>query len=75
LELAEKVKLKVKVKVTLEQAVKSQRGSRGIALFVLQPRRCKGVATQCHAPAALPLVKTRYPLYRRLGGPGAGLYE
>ena len=22
-----------------------------------------------HAPAALPLGKTRYPLYRRLGGP------
>ena len=24
---------------------------------------------QCHAPAALPQRKTRYPLYRRLGGP------
>ena len=24
---------------------------------------------QHHAPAALPPVKTRYPLYRRLGGP------
>jgi hypothetical protein len=24
---------------------------------------------QCHAPAGLPAVKTRYPLYRRLGGP------
>ena len=24
---------------------------------------------QRHAPAALPLWKTRYPLYRRLGGP------
>jgi hypothetical protein len=24
---------------------------------------------QHHAPAALPLGKTRYPLYRRLGGP------
>ena len=23
---------------------------------------------QCHAPAALPPAKTRYPLYRRLGG-------
>jgi hypothetical protein len=27
------------------------------------------VGGQRHAPAALPLVKTRYPLYRRLGGP------
>ena len=25
--------------------------------------------TQRHAPAALPPGKTRYPLYRRLGGP------
>jgi hypothetical protein len=28
-----------------------------------------GVGGQCHASAALPMVKTRYPLYRRLGGP------
>ena len=27
------------------------------------------VSGQRHAPAALPLTKTRYPLYRRLGGP------
>jgi len=27
------------------------------------------VGRQRHAPAALPPVKTRYPLYRRLGGP------
>ena len=27
------------------------------------------VGDQRHAPAALPPVKTRYPLYRRLGGP------
>ena len=27
------------------------------------------VGGQCHAPAALPPGKTRYPLYRRLGGP------
>ena len=26
------------------------------------------VGGQCHAPAALPPGKTRYPLYRRLGG-------
>jgi len=29
----------VKVKVTLEQATKAQRGSRGIALLFLQPQR------------------------------------
>jgi hypothetical protein len=28
-----------------------------------------GVGGQRHAPAALPPVKRRYPLYRRLGGP------
>jgi hypothetical protein len=28
-----------------------------------------GVGDERHAPAALPLAKTRYPLYRRLGGP------
>jgi hypothetical protein len=61
--------VKVKVKVTLEQAMKARRGSRGIALFVLQPRRCRGVVGQRQAPTALPLVKTRCPLYRRLGGP------
>ena len=28
-----------------------------------------GVGGQSHAPAALPPGKTRYPMYRRLGGP------
>ena len=28
-----------------------------------------GLGGQRHAPAALPPEKTRYPLYRRLGGP------
>ena len=28
-----------------------------------------GVGVQRHAPAALPPGKTRYPLYRRMGGP------
>ena len=28
-----------------------------------------GVGSQRHAPAALPPGKTRYPFYRRLGGP------
>jgi hypothetical protein len=29
-----------------------------------------GYGGQRHAPAALPLRKARYPLYRRLGAPG-----
>jgi hypothetical protein len=48
--------LQVKVKVTLEQAMKAQRGSRGIS-------------GQRHAPAALPPGMNRYPLYRRLSRP------
>jgi len=59
----------VKAKFTLEQATQAQRGSRCIALLVLQPLRWMGVGGQRHAPAALPPAKTRYPLCRRLGGP------
>jgi hypothetical protein len=33
----------------------------------------EGVGGQRHAPATLPPGKTPYPLYRRLGGPQAGL--
>ena len=48
------IHIKVKEKFTLEQAMKAQRGSRGIALLFLQPWRYMGVGGQCHAPAALP---------------------
>ena len=61
--------VKVKVKFSPEQATKAQRGSRCIALLFLQPRRYMGVGGQRYALAPLPPVKTRYPLYRRLGGP------
>jgi hypothetical protein len=44
--------VKVKVKVTLEQATKAQRESRGIVLLFLSPRRYMGVGGR-HAPAAL----------------------
>ena len=57
----------VKVKVTLEQAMKAQRGSRGTALLFLWHYMGLGYR---HVPAALlPRKETRYPLYRRLGGP------
>jgi len=58
------VKVKVKVKFT-----KAQRGSRGIALLFLEPGRYMGTGGHRHAPAVLPPENTRYPLYRRLGGP------
>ena len=58
-----------KVKVSQELATKAQRGSRCIAVLFLQPRCLLGVDGQHHSPTALPQGKTRYPLYRRLGGP------
>ena len=58
----------VKVKVNLEQATKAQRGSRGLALLFLQIRHQRGEGCHCHSPVALPPGKTRYQLYRRLGG-------
>ena len=66
---------KVKVKCTLVQALRlctgrtAHRVSRGIALLIHDQRHQKGVRGQRHVPAALyPPGKTRYPLYRRLGG-------
>jgi hypothetical protein len=43
-------------------------GSRGVALLFLDLGARRG-GCQHHAPAALPPGRTRYPLYRRLGGP------
>jgi hypothetical protein len=42
--------------------------SRGIAILSYWTSELEGVRCQRHAPAALPPGKTRYPLYRRLGG-------
>jgi len=46
-----------KKKITLEQAIKAQSGSRGIAQIFLPPRRNIVASVQRHAPAALPPVK------------------
>jgi hypothetical protein len=56
----------VKVQSTPEQAMKGEcRYSSTLSLtWALD-----GMGGQRHAPAALPPGKTRYPLYRRLGGP------
>ena len=51
---------KVKVKVTVEQVTKAQRGSRDISTLSLNSA-LDGVGCQRHASAALPLGKTRYP--------------
>jgi len=48
----------------------AQRVGRAIALLFHDRGTRRGVSGQQHAPAALyPREKTRYPLYRRLGGP------
>ena len=57
----------VKVKFTLEKGTKVQRGYRYSSVLSLTSA-LDGVRGQHHAPAALPPGKTRYPLYRRLGG-------
>ena len=65
----------VKVKCTLLQALRfcigrtSHRGSRGIALLFLYHGTRRGEESASHPGRSLPPRKTRYPLYRRLGGP------
>jgi len=58
-----------RVKFTLEEDTKAQKGSRCIALLFLQLRANGGVGGQGHVPAVLPPGKSRYALYRRMGGP------
>ena len=56
------------VKFTVEQVTKAQGGvDVGSTLSLTSP--LDGVGGHRHALAALPPGKTRYPLYRRLGGP------
>jgi hypothetical protein len=60
----------VKVKFTLEQGTKAQRGSRGIALlFYLTLALDRGGWSTPRPGRFTPGKETRYPLYRRLGGP------
>jgi hypothetical protein len=65
-------KVKIKVKFTLEQAKKAQRGVE-VSYTLSLTSALDGVCGQRHVPAALPPGKTSYPLYRRLGGPRAYL--
>ena len=64
-----------KVKVTLVQALRlctgrtAHRGSRGIALPFHDHGTIKGWGSASSSGSSLPPGKTRYPLYRRLGGP------
>jgi len=49
--------------------------SRGIVLLFLDHGTRRGEESASRPGRSLPLRKTRYPLYRRLGGPRAGLYR
>ena len=62
----------VKVTFTLEQAMKAQKGRRGIALLCLSSRRKMGVGDQRQAPAALPPGDS-VPTVGGWVGPRAGL--
>ena len=65
---------KVKLKCTLVQSLRfsagraAHRGSRGIALLFLDRGTCRGEGSASRRGRSLPPGKTRYPLYRRLGG-------
>jgi hypothetical protein len=50
------------------QAIKALDGEKKYSSTHSLPRRQEGMGGQHHALAALPPGKTRYPLYRRLGG-------
>jgi hypothetical protein len=69
------VRVHVKVKVTLVQALmlctgrRAYRRSRGIALFFLDHGTRRGGGSASRPGRYLTPGKTRYPLYRRLGGP------
>jgi hypothetical protein len=54
---------------SLYQAYMSYSLCRGIALLFLKLGTGRRWCGQHHAPADLPLVKTRYPLYKKLCGP------
>ena len=70
-----KINVKVKVKVTLVQALKlctgrtAYRGSRGIALPFHEHGTRRGEGSASRSGRSLRPGKARYPLYRRLDGP------
>ena len=56
-------------KFILEQATKTQRGENRYSSTLSLTSVLDRLDSERHAPAALPPGKTRYPLYRTLGGP------
>jgi len=66
---------KKKVKCALVQALRlctgrtAHRGSRGLAILLLDQGTRRGEGSESRPGRSLPPGKTRYPLYRRLGVP------
>jgi len=58
-----------KVDFILEQATKAQRGSKGLTLLFLWPRRLLGWVVSATPRRFTPGKETLYPLYKRLGVP------
>ena len=63
------VKGKGKDKVLPRTGHKGPDGEKRYSFTLPSTSALDGVGGQHHTPAALPQGKTRYPLYRRLGGP------
>jgi hypothetical protein len=61
--------LSKKLKVTLEQATKAQKWSRIIAYSFFTIGEKRGWVVNTSTRPLYPGKETRYPLYRRLGGP------
>ena len=65
----------MKIKCTVVQALRlctgrtAYKGSRGIVLLFLDHDTRRGEGSASRPGRSLPPGKTRYPLYRRLGGP------
>jgi len=65
----QELKVKVTVKFTLEQAMKVQRGSKGITTISLTSVLDVGGWSMPCLGHFTPRKETWYPLYKRLGGP------
>jgi hypothetical protein len=61
--------IKIKVKFTLEQATKAQRGSRGVALLFFNLGAGWGCVVNATPRPIYPRKETWYPSYIRLDGP------
>ena len=59
----------MKLNYTLQPGTKAQTGEQRYSFTFFLTSALDKVGSQRHAPVSLPQRKTRYPLYKRLGGP------